>query len=176
MVTWGHFFPLQVPIWGGSGPKYGYFWVNIRPLWRAGSRGWIWPGKCFMSHITPQCMGQHYSGPFLPSPSTYLVQWGSENHYFWVKNSHWKKIAQTAQVSPEWLNHHHTPSLDMKQWYNACLTTLGPIRPSSGTPHDKGVFTSNTAIWPPGRAKNCPEGRKLSETLPNTICAWAPLI
>ena len=40
----------------------------------------------------------------------------------------------------------------MKQCYNACLTTLGPIRPSSGTPQDKGVFTSKTAIWPPGQA------------------------
>ena len=56
MVIWGHFWPLWVPIWGGSGPKYGYFVGQIRPLWWAGSRVRIRPGKCSMCHITPQCI------------------------------------------------------------------------------------------------------------------------
>ena len=56
VVVWGHFPPPHAPIWGQRGPKYGYFLVKIRPLWRAGSRVGIQPGKCFMSHITPQCM------------------------------------------------------------------------------------------------------------------------
>ena len=99
------------------------------------------PGNCLMGHITSPSMGKDDLGPFMPSPATYLVQWGCENGYFWVKNSHWEKIVHTPQVSPEWPNHHQTPSLDMKQCYHACLTTLGPIRPSSGTPHDRGVFT-----------------------------------
>ena len=52
--------------------------VKIKPIWRAGSRVGIVPGKCFMSHITPKYMGQHYLGPFLPSPGTYSGQGGSK--------------------------------------------------------------------------------------------------
>ena len=43
------------------------------------------PGNCLMGHITSQSMGKHDLGPFMPFPATYLVQWGSENGYFWVK-------------------------------------------------------------------------------------------
>ena len=53
--------------------------VKIKPIWRAGSRVGIGPGKCFMSHITPKCMGQHYLGPFLPSPGIYPGQCGVQN-------------------------------------------------------------------------------------------------
>ena len=52
--------------------------VKIKPIWRAGSRVGIVPGKCFMSHITPKYMGLHYLGPFLPSPGTYSGQGGSK--------------------------------------------------------------------------------------------------
>ena len=37
-VVLGHFCPLVVPIWPGSGPKMGILGVKIRPLWRAVSR------------------------------------------------------------------------------------------------------------------------------------------
>ena len=56
--------------------------VKIRPLWWAGSRVGIPSGKCFMCHITPQCMEQHYLGPLLPSPGTNPGFQGSKNDYF----------------------------------------------------------------------------------------------
>ena len=37
-VVLGHFCPLVVPIWPGSGPKMGILGVKIRPLWQAFSR------------------------------------------------------------------------------------------------------------------------------------------
>ena len=58
------------------------FWVKIKPLWRAGSRVGIPPGKCLVYHITPQCMEQHYLGPLLPSPGTHPGFQGSKNGYF----------------------------------------------------------------------------------------------
>ena len=82
VVVWGHFPPPHAPIWGQRGPKYGYFLVKIRPLWRAGSRVGIQPGKCFMSHITYQSMGQHYLGPLLPSPGTYGWEWCKIQPFF----------------------------------------------------------------------------------------------
>ena len=139
-IIWCHFCPFQALIQGSRGPKYGYFWVKIRPLWRAVSRSYrpawkvsgatyytpmhvttllratfalsrhpsrvpgvrnmsilvvkIWPlwragsrvkippGNGFMCHITPQCMEQHYLGPFLPSPGTHPGFQGSKNGYF----------------------------------------------------------------------------------------------
>ena len=61
------------------------FGVKIRHQWQAGSRVRIPSGKCFMCHITPQCMEQHYLGPLLPSPGTNPGFQGSKNDYFWVK-------------------------------------------------------------------------------------------
>ena len=151
--------------------KNAHFWVKMDHDGRLVPGQGNPPGNCLMGHITSQSMGKDDLGPFMPSPATYLVQWGCENGYFWVKNSHWEKIAQTPQVSPEWPNHHQTPSLDMKQCYHACLTTLGPIRPSSGTPHDRGVFTSKTTILASWESQELPRREKWLETLPNTICA-----
>ena len=39
-IIWCHFCPFQALIQGSRGPKYGYFWVKIRPLWRAVSRSY----------------------------------------------------------------------------------------------------------------------------------------
>ena len=41
VVVWGHFCPLAVPIWPGSGPKMSILGAQIRPLWRAVSRARI---------------------------------------------------------------------------------------------------------------------------------------
>ena len=78
-------------IFADSGYLYGagvvqnmaIFWVKIKPLWWAGSRVGIQPGKCLVCHITPQCMEQLYLGPLLPSPGTNP---GVQNMaIFWVK-------------------------------------------------------------------------------------------
>ena len=44
-----------------------------------------------------------------------------------LKNSHWEKIAQTPQVSPEWSNHHQAPSLDMKNHIMHVCLLLGHL-------------------------------------------------
>ena len=64
----------------------------------------------------------------------------------------------------------------MEQWYKACLPTFRPFRPSSVTPHERGILTLKEPFWPSGRAKNCPYWVKWSKTLQNTICVSAPLI
>ena len=143
-----------MPFPGQGAAKNAHFWVNMDLDGRLVPGQGNPPGNCLMGHITSQSMGKDDLGPFMPSPAIYLVQWGCENGYFWVKYSHWEKIAQTPQVSPEWPNHHQTPSLDMKQCYHACLTTLGPFRPfqfSSWEAH----FDPKTTIIAPMRPCSC---------------------
>ena len=77
------------------------FGVKIRPLWQAGSRVGIPSGKCFMCHITPQCMEQHYLGPLLPSPGTHPGFQGTKNGYYWGKNQ--ATMAGCFQVKPSYL-------------------------------------------------------------------------
>ena len=137
-----------MPFPGQGAAKNAHFWVKMDHDGRLVPGQGNPPGNCLMGHITSQSMGKDDLGPFMPSPATYLVQWGSENGYFWVKNSHWEKIVHTPQVSPEWPNHHQTPSLDMKQCYHACLTTLGPIRPFQSSPRGRCISTPKQPLWP----------------------------
>ena len=44
------------------------------------------PGKCPVRHITPQAMGEHHLGPFLPLPGTYPEDQVSKNGYFMAKS------------------------------------------------------------------------------------------
>ena len=79
----GAIFALSGYLYGtGVAQNMAIFWVKIKPLWRAGSRVGIPPGKCLVCHITPQCMEQHYLGPLLPSPGTNPGFQGSKNDYF----------------------------------------------------------------------------------------------
>ena len=49
--------------------------------------GWTGPpGKCPVRHITPQAMGEHHLGPFLPFPGTYPGVQGSKNGYFMAES------------------------------------------------------------------------------------------
>ena len=92
-----------------------------------------------MGHITTQSMGKHDLGPFKASPGPQSGQQGSENYY--LLSQKWPLGENSVDASkPRMVKHHQTPSLDMKQWYQACLPTFGPFRPLSGTPHKMGVF------------------------------------
>ena len=70
-----------------SGPKAAILGVKIGPLWRAGSGVGISFGKCFMSHITPQCMAKHEQGPFLPPPGTHPGPGVVQKRLFWGSKS-----------------------------------------------------------------------------------------
>ena len=109
-MVWGHFPPLQVPFPGQGAAKNAHFWVNMDLDGRLVPGQGNPPGNCLMGHITSQSMGKDDLGSFMPSPATYLVQWGCENGYFWVKNSHWEKNGhRDLKAALEWQNHHQTP-------------------------------------------------------------------
>ena len=49
--------------------------------------GWTGPpGKRLVRHITPQYMGEHHWGPFLPFPGTFPGVQGSKNGYFMAES------------------------------------------------------------------------------------------
>ena len=72
-----------MPFSGQGAATNAHFWVKMDHDGRLVPGQGNPPGNCLMGHITSQSMGKPDLGPFMPSPATYLVQWGSENGYFW---------------------------------------------------------------------------------------------
>ena len=62
--------------------------VKIKPIWRAGSRVWIRPGECFMSHITIQCIGTTLFRPIF-ALSRYLFRAGRVQNMAIFGVKHW---------------------------------------------------------------------------------------
>ena len=65
--------------------------------------GWTGPpGNCLVRPITPQAMGEHHLGPFLPFPGTYPGFQGSKNGYFFAKSRpKWQGWLQAGPVHLE---------------------------------------------------------------------------
>ena len=120
-----------------------------------------------MSHITPQRMGQHYLGPFWPSPGTHLGPERSKNGYFGAQNQ--ATMADWFQGGESYLESALCAISPPNAWKNMTKDHFCPLQaPIQGLWSKNGYFRAQNqasmADWFQGR----------ESYLETALCAISP--
>ena len=115
-IIWCHFCPFQALIQGSRGPKYGYFWVKIRPLWRAVSRSYRPAWKVSGApYYTPMHVTTLFRATFALSRHPSRVPGVQKWLFLGSKSGHNGRLSQGHTVPPgKWLVRHITPKCSIR--------------------------------------------------------------